>query len=119
MVERQLKGLCYNCHDKYFMVHKCKEKNIFMAIFEDVFDEDTNVSPFKEFPQANFPISPSDPQEVEPLILLNSLIGFSTNQTFKLIVYIKNRKFIVLVDTGNTQNFIHHFFSQETMCYIH
>ena len=25
MVERQLKGLCYNCDDKYFPGHKCKE----------------------------------------------------------------------------------------------
>jgi hypothetical protein len=39
MVERQLKGLCYNCDDKYFMGHKCKEQNIFMVIFEDVSEE--------------------------------------------------------------------------------
>jgi hypothetical protein len=26
MVEHQLKGLCYNCDDKYFPGHKCKEK---------------------------------------------------------------------------------------------
>jgi hypothetical protein len=35
-VERQLKGLCYNCDDKYFLGHKCKEKNVFMVISEDV-----------------------------------------------------------------------------------
>jgi hypothetical protein len=40
MVERQLKGLCYNCDEKYFMGHKCKEKNIFMAISEDISEED-------------------------------------------------------------------------------
>jgi hypothetical protein len=32
MVERQLKGLCYNCDEKYFLGHKCKEKKLFMAI---------------------------------------------------------------------------------------
>jgi hypothetical protein len=32
MVERQLKGLCYNYDDKYFSGHKCKEQNLFMAI---------------------------------------------------------------------------------------
>jgi hypothetical protein len=31
MVECQLKGLCYNCDDKYFSGHKCKEQKIFMA----------------------------------------------------------------------------------------
>jgi hypothetical protein len=28
MVECKLKGLCYNCDDKYFLGHKCKEKNL-------------------------------------------------------------------------------------------
>jgi hypothetical protein len=32
MVERQLKGLYYNCDDKYFPGHNCKEQKIFMAI---------------------------------------------------------------------------------------
>jgi hypothetical protein len=36
MVDRQLKGLCYNCDDKYFSGHKCKEKNIFMTISEEI-----------------------------------------------------------------------------------
>jgi hypothetical protein len=36
MVERQLKGLCYNCDDKYFLGHKCKEQKLFMAISEDI-----------------------------------------------------------------------------------
>jgi hypothetical protein len=40
MVEHQLKGLCYNCDDKHFPRHKCKEQNIFMAISEDVSEED-------------------------------------------------------------------------------
>jgi hypothetical protein len=40
MAKRQLKGLCYNCDDKYFSSHKCKEQNIFMAIFEDISEED-------------------------------------------------------------------------------
>jgi hypothetical protein len=35
-----------------------------------------------------------------------------------LIGYIKNRKVIILVDSGSTHNFIHHRISQETNCYI-
>jgi hypothetical protein len=31
MAECQLKGLCYNCDDKYFLGHKCMEQNLFMA----------------------------------------------------------------------------------------
>jgi hypothetical protein len=40
MAKRQLKGLCYNCDEKYFMGHNCKEQNIFMAISEDFSEED-------------------------------------------------------------------------------
>jgi hypothetical protein len=40
MAEHQLKGLCYNCDDKYFLGHKCKEQKIFMAILEDISEED-------------------------------------------------------------------------------
>jgi len=43
MVEWQLKGIFYNCDDKYFLGHKCKENEIFMAIFEDDFDEDIDI----------------------------------------------------------------------------
>jgi hypothetical protein len=31
MAKRQLKGLCYNCDNKYFLGHKCKEQKLFMA----------------------------------------------------------------------------------------
>jgi hypothetical protein len=50
---------------------------------------------------------------------LNALTGIFTPQTLKLIGYIKNHKVIILVDSGNTHNFIHRCISQETMCYIH
>jgi hypothetical protein len=62
---------------------------------------------------------PSDPPEVEPVISLNALTGFSTPQTLKLIGYIKHRKVIILVDNGSTHNFIHRRIAQETNCYIH
>jgi hypothetical protein len=39
MVERQLKGIFYNCDDKYFPKNKCKERKLFMAISEDVSNE--------------------------------------------------------------------------------
>ena len=40
MDEWKLKGLYYNFDDKYFPVHKCKEKNIFMAISKDISEDD-------------------------------------------------------------------------------
>lgn len=45
MVEHQLKGLCYKCDEKYFSSHKCNEPKIFMAISEEIFEEDGDISP--------------------------------------------------------------------------
>jgi hypothetical protein len=119
MVECQLKGLYYNCDEKYFPGHKCKEQNLFMAIFEDIQEEDVDTPPMPESLEISNINPPSDPPEVEPIISLNALTDFSTPQTLKLISYIKHRKVIILVDSGNTHNFIHRHITQETHCYIH
>ena len=118
MDERQLKGLCYNCDDKSFSGHKCKEQNIFMAIFEDVSKDNVKAPPVAESPESTNMTPPSDPPEVELVISHNSLIGFSAPQTPKLIGYIKHQKVIILVDSGSTHNFIHRHISQETNWYI-
>jgi hypothetical protein len=119
MAERQLKGLCYNCDDKYFLGHKCKEQNIFMAISEDISKEAVETPLVSESPEITDINPPSDPPEVEPIISLNALTGFSTPQTLKLIGYIKHKKVIILVDSGSTHNFSHCRITQETHCYIH
>ena len=119
MAERQLKGLYYNCDEKYFPGHKCKEQMLFMTISEDISEEDVETPLVSESPKTTDITPPSDPPEVEPIISLNSLTGFSTPQTLKLIGYIKHRKVIILVDSGSTHNFIHRRISQETYCYIH
>jgi hypothetical protein len=118
MDECQLKGLCYNCDDKYFPRHKCKEKNIFMSISEDVVEEYVEAPPVVESPEPTDMTPPSNPLEVQLIISMNALTGFSTPQTLKLISYINNREFIILVDSGSTHNFIHRCISQETNCYI-
>jgi hypothetical protein len=51
MVECQLKGLFYNCDEKYFSGHKCKEHKLFMAISEDVSDEEVEAPPVAELPE--------------------------------------------------------------------
>jgi hypothetical protein len=90
MEKTQLKGLCYNCDDKYFLGHKCKEHKIFMAMHEDVSEEETDISHVPEIPPPSYLNHPSNPSEFEPMISLNALTSFSTPQTIKLIGYIKN-----------------------------
>jgi hypothetical protein len=118
MDERQLKGLCYNCDDKYFPWQKCKEQKIFMVVTEDLSEEDVVVPHVEELQLPSDLTPPSDPPDVDPVISLNSLTGFFAPQTLKLIGYIKNRKVIILVDNGNTHNFIHRPISQKVNCYI-
>jgi hypothetical protein len=118
MVKLQLKYLCYNCDEKYFPEHKCKEENIFMAISEDVSEDDVEPPPVSKSPEPTDMTPPSDPPKVEPIISLDSLTGFSAPQTLNLIGYIKHQKVIILVDSRSTHNFIHHHIAQETNCYI-
>ena len=118
MVECQLKGLCYNCDEKYFPGHKCKEQKIFMAISEDISEDDVKDPPVVESHEPTDMTPPFDPPEVESVISLNALTGFYSPQTIKLIGYIKHRKVIILVDSGRIHNFIHCHISQETNCYI-
>jgi hypothetical protein len=78
MVEHQLKGLCCNCDDEYFPGHKCKEQKIFMAISEEISEEDEKTPSMSESPESINITPPSDPPEVEPVISHNALTGFST-----------------------------------------
>jgi len=107
MVERQLKSLCYNCDDKYFPGHKCKEQNLFMAISKYVSREEVEAPPVDESPEPTVLTPPLNPPEVELVISLNDLTDFFAPQTLKVIGYIKHRKFIILVDSGNTHYCIH------------
>jgi hypothetical protein len=118
MDERQLKGLCYNYDDKYFPRHNCKEKNIFLVVIEDIYEEDVVVPLVGELPPPYDMTPPSDPPNVDSVISLNALTRFSAPQTLKLFGYIKTRKVIIIVDSGRTHNCIHRCISQEFNCYI-
>jgi len=75
-----------------------------MVIYEDVSNEDNDISLVEEIPQEDDPTPPFDPPEFELMISLNTLTGFSAPHTLKLIGYIKHRKSIILVRSGNTHN---------------
>jgi len=74
MVECQLKGLSYNCDDKYFLGHNCKEQNIFMATSKDVAEEEIEVPPMEYIPPTYGTTPLADPPEVEPLISMHALM---------------------------------------------
>jgi hypothetical protein len=90
-----------------------------MAISEDISKEDVETPFVSESLESTDITPPSDPPEVEPVISLNALIGFSAPRTLKIISYIKHRKVIILVYSGSTHNFIHRRITQENHCYIY
>jgi hypothetical protein len=96
-----------------------RKKNPFMAISKDILEEEVETPLVSESPETTDITPPLDPPKVELVISLNALTSFSTPQTLKLIGYIKNRKVIILVDSGSTHNFIHHHIAQETHFHIH
>jgi hypothetical protein len=85
MDECKLKDLCYNCDNKYFPGHKCKEQKLFMAISEDVLEDDVEDPLVAASAEPTNMTPPSDPPEIELTISLNALTGFSSPQTLKLI----------------------------------
>jgi hypothetical protein len=94
-------------------------KKIFLWPSRRMFrEEDVEALPVFVSPEPSDITPPLDPPEVEPVISLNGLVGFSAPQTLKLIGYIKHRKAIILVDSGSTHNFIHRRIAQETNCHI-
>jgi hypothetical protein len=90
IVEHQLKGLYFNCDKKYFPGHKCKEQNVFMPISKDFSEDNVKAPPVVKSPKPIDMIPPFDPPEVELVISMNTLTGFSAPQTLKLIGYIKH-----------------------------
>jgi hypothetical protein len=99
--EHQLKGLCDNCDEKYFLGHKCKEQKLFMAISEDVLDDKIEASHVVELPDPTHITLPYDPLDVQPIISLNALTSLFAPQTLKLIGYIKNQIVFILIDNGS------------------
>jgi len=56
MEKHQLKGLYHNCDEKYFW--KCKEQKLFMAILEDILEDDGDALPQEPLPQPDDGITP-------------------------------------------------------------
>jgi len=98
--------------------HKCKKKKVFIVVTEVLSEEYVVVPPLEKLLPPSDRTPPSEPLDVDPMISLSALTGFSAPQSLKLIGYIKNRKFIILLDSGSTHNFVHRRIAQEVNCYI-
>jgi len=58
-------------------------------------------------------------QEMNLTIYCNSLVGITTPQTIKIYGHNKKKKVILLIDSGNTHNFIHCKIAKELNCFLY
>ncbi|CAA0830822.1 Unknown protein [Striga hermonthica] len=94
MKERRLKGLCYNCDDKWSPSHKCA--NLFLIYVGS--DED-----LEEIPE------PSEEEELTiqgDVSSLNALAGSDRPRSLRVWGRINEKRVHVLIDSGSTHNFI-------------
>ncbi|VFQ61088.1 unnamed protein product [Cuscuta campestris] len=90
-LERDSKGLCYNCDEKWTKGHSCGR---FLLLIED--DDDT-----PEQPAVDDTVLTADVSS------LNSMAGVSTPRSLRLSGMLADAVVEVLIDGGSTHNFIH------------
>lgn len=99
MALRQDQGLCYHCEEKWSHGHRCKP-HLHLLIADE--DPDSPADPFSLDPPS---VSSQDPLLV-PQISMNAMEGTLAPQTFRLRGVIRHHQVIILIDGGNTHNFI-------------
>jgi hypothetical protein len=100
MAQRRAEGLCYNCPEKFFAGHRCKQ----LAVIENVpdgIDEDELVDETGA-PELNFLHAP-------PALHVDSeQPPFISREvpTMKIWVFLGDRRLTALLDSGSSKNFI-------------
>jgi hypothetical protein len=111
--EIKSKGLCFSCDKKYIKGHKCGENKLFYIYCEEEGQEK------EQEPSQDENIEEISFEELTPTISCNALDGIKTPPTLKIEGYIKNKKVIVLIDSGSTHNFIHYKLAKALNCFIY
>ena len=111
--ERKAKGLCCNCDSKYSKGHKCGEKKLFYRYCDEKEEEE------EEEPSQHENVETISSEELTPMISCNAFVGINIPQTIKIEGYIKNKKAIVLVDSGSNHNFIQYKLAKALNCFVY
>lgn len=105
--ERQSKGLCFNCDEKYVPSHKCKGRFFRLAADEscliEVFDREDEE---EESVLVDSPPAVLIPNEGQTEISYHAFEGHISSNTIRLEGFVKCQSISVLVDTGSTHNFL-------------
>lgn len=102
--EKRAKGLCFRCDEKWSMGHRCKKRELSVLLIEEEDEEGTEYSGSE--PPMSPPTETHNEVTIHPEVSLNSVIGLSNPKTMKLHGKIKDRDVVVMIDPGETHNFI-------------
>lgn len=92
MQKKHEKGLCFNYDEKFTPGHKCKVKQAYLI--EPVGLNDDEIEELLEVEDAK--------------ILVHAMSVVRGPKTMRINSWIKNRRVVVLIDSGSTHNFINH-----------
>jgi hypothetical protein len=116
--ERKAKGVCFNYDNKYSKGHKCGEKKLFYIDCEEEEKQEQEQEQEQE-PSQDENVDMISSEDLTPMISCNALAEISTPQTLKIEGYIKNKKVIVLIDSGSTHNSIHYKLAKALNCFVY
>lgn len=100
MAEHCKLGLCYNCDELYVRGHKCP--HLFYLEVTDYVVEPEDDEPLADTAAAE----PAAFEPETPMISLHAIAGIHTEDTMQLYIMVGNEKFVALLDSGSTHNFI-------------
>ncbi|RZS20514.1 hypothetical protein BHM03_00053038 [Ensete ventricosum] len=98
--ERSAKGLCWHCDEPWSREHRCKKG--WLLVIKPVEDEDNE--PSEEGLKPEEEATEEEPQPTDYAV--HALVGYSNLQTMKVEGLLKQQPINVLIDTGNTNNFL-------------
>jgi len=119
MNERCEKGICYNCDECWHSGLKCKSPRLFLLSGLELQLDDTGEEVFYDSTKFVEPIPKFDVVQCKELEISLNVISSSARATsVRLLGLLHNRQAGILVDSGNTYNFLDPVFLTRVQLHI-
>ncbi|XP_061347982.1 uncharacterized protein LOC133293431 [Gastrolobium bilobum] len=103
--DRQAKGLCFTCNERWNPTHRCPFKQLQVMIVEDENDDEGREVEAEVIGHEGEGLPKEDDATVMHLSM-QCLLGLASNQTLKAWGEIQGSRVVVMIDCGASSNFI-------------